>query len=186
VILQNGCNVAHYCLLSTVTLCYTASQTYCFVAYKPYRMLQQPWSLAPESVITSHRSCSNYTGYQYDSGLQGAQQPGTTVSVRRFPASCHHRPPPGSIIRQFQVHHHCYQFTSWRSNIRCCRTTPLEQSSYKCRSTWFVLGHLPPQTENVLSCSRHQRLVTLAFRRCIQIFLTYLFTYLFICNVILY
>jgi len=59
-----------------------------------------------------------------------------------------------SNIGQFQVHHHRYQLTSWRSNIRCCRTTSLEQTSYTCPSTWFFLGHLSPQTENVFNCSR--------------------------------
>jgi len=69
--------------------------------------------------------------------------------------------------------------TIWRSNIRCCQTTPLEQNSYACASTWFVLAHLPPQTENVFNCSTHQRLVTVAFRCCVQIFLlTYLANYL--------
>jgi len=38
----------------------------------------------------------------------------------------------------FQVHNHLYQFTSWRSSIRCSRTTPLEQSPYTCPSTWFL------------------------------------------------
>jgi len=54
-----------------------------------------------------------------------------------------------------------------RSSIHCCWTTPLEQSSYTCPLTWFILGHLPPQTENVLNCSRHQCLVTVTFRRCV-------------------
>jgi len=49
--------------------------------------------------------------------------------------------------------------------------TPLEQSSYTCPSIWFVLGHLPLQSEN---CSSHQRLVTLAFRRCEEFFFTLL------------
>ena len=39
----------------------------------------------------------------------------------------------------------------------------------------IFLGHLLPQTENNFDCSRHQRLVTIAFRRCVHIFLlTYL------------
>ena len=42
-----------------------------------------------------------------------------------------------------------HQFTSWRSSIRCCLTMPLEHSFYTCPSTWFVLGHLPPQIEKV-------------------------------------
>ena len=42
----------------------------------------------------------------------------------------------------------------------------------------FVVAHVPPKTENVLVCSRHQRLVTVVFRRCVQInLLTYLLTY---------
>jgi len=45
-------------------------------------------------------------------------------------ASCHRQAPSASIIRQFQVHYHWYQFTSWRSSTHCCWTTPLEQSSY--------------------------------------------------------
>ena len=84
---------------------------------------------------------------------------------------CQHRAPSASIIRQFQAHCHLYQFTSW---IRAFAAAgPRHWNSLP--STWFVLGHLPPQTENVFNCSRHQRLVTVAFRRCVQIFLlTYL------------
>ena len=48
-----------------------------------------------------------------------------------------------------------------------------------CPSTWFVIGRLAPQTENVFNCSRHQRLVTVAFRCCVQIFLL---TYLLVCS----
>jgi len=87
-----------------------------------------------------------------------------------------------SIIRQFQVQYHWYQFTSWKSNIRCCRTTPLEQSSYTRPSTWCVLGHFWPQTEHVFNCSRHQRLVTVVFRRCVHILLL---TYLLQCRFII-
>jgi len=73
-------------------------------------------------------------------------------------------------------HYHWYQFMPWRSSICCCWTTPLEKSSYTCPSTWFVLGHLPSQTENVFHCLRHQPLASVAFRRCVQIFLlTYLY-----------
>jgi len=66
---------------------YMAFPTSCSGAYRPYRMLQHAWSLAPEGVTTSPRSCSNYTGYQYDSewnlsSLSCAQQPGATTSVR--------------------------------------------------------------------------------------------------------
>jgi len=44
---------------------------------------------------------------------------------------------------------------------------------------WFIVGHVPPKTENVFVCSRHQHLVTVVFRRCVQInLLTYLLTYL--------
>jgi len=42
-------------------------------------------------------------------------------------------------------------------------------------SAWFVVGHVLPKTENVFVCSSHQRLVTVVFRRCVQInLLTYL------------
>jgi len=44
----------------------------------------------------------------------------------------------------------------------------------RCPSTSFVLGHLLPQSGNVFNSSRHQHSVTVAFRRCVQIFfLTY-------------
>jgi len=68
--------------------------------------------------------------------------------------------------------------TSWRSSIRCCRTTALEQSSYTCPSTWFVLVHLPPQSEKVFNCSRHQRLVTVVFGAVGLYKFPYLLTYL--------
>jgi len=97
-----------------------------------------------------------------------------------LPASCLHWAPSASIVKQFQKHYHSYQFTSRRLSICCCRTTPLQQSSYSCPSTWSVLGHLPPQIKNVFNCSRHQRLVTLAFRCCVQIFFL---TYLSLCAV---
>ena len=87
---------------------------------------------------------------------------GTTVSVRRLPARCHHRAPPASIIRQFSVHCHLYQFTSWTASIRCCWTMPLERSSYTHvrrldlsldtlrRKLKTYLGHLfEAQTTNV-------------------------------------
>ena len=45
-----------------------------------------------------------------------------TTGRRQLPSSC----------RQFQVQYHWYQFTSWRSSIRCFRITPLEKSSYIC------------------------------------------------------
>jgi len=39
--------------------------------------------------------------------------------------------------------------------------------------------YVPPKTENVFVCSRHRRLVTVVFRRCVQInLLTYLLTYI--------
>ena len=95
----------------------------------------------------------------------------TTISARQLPARCHHRAPLASIIRQFQLHYHLYQFTSWTASIHCCQTMPLGQSSYACPSTWFVLGHLLPQIENVFNGSRHQRLLTDTLRHCAQIFL---------------
>ena len=59
--------------------------------------------------------------------------------------------PSATITRQFQVHDHLYQFTSWRSSIHCCQTTSLEQSCYTCPSTWFVLGHLLPKLKMYLT-----------------------------------
>jgi len=54
--------------LSSVRCGISDCPTYmCSGVYRPYRMLQHAWSLAPEGVTTSPRSCSNYTGYQYDS-----------------------------------------------------------------------------------------------------------------------
>ena len=51
-----------------------------------------------------------------------------------LPARCHHWAPSASIIRQFQVH--CRWYSSCLgSGIRCCLTTPLEQSSYTYLST---------------------------------------------------
>ena len=44
-----------------------ASPTSCSGVYRPFRTLQHAWSLAPVGVTTSPLSCSNYTGYQYDS-----------------------------------------------------------------------------------------------------------------------
>jgi len=67
--------------------------------------------------------------------------------ILKLPARCHHWAPSALIIWQFQVHYCSYQFTSWRSSIRCCQTT----YSYTCPSTWFVLGHLPPQKKMYLS-----------------------------------
>jgi len=92
-------------------LFYTTFPTSCSGAYRPYRMLQHAWSLAPEGVTTSPRSCSNYTGYQYDSewnlsSLSCAQQPGATTSVRWLPARCYHRAGAVSFNHQFQVHNH--------------------------------------------------------------------------------
>ena len=42
--------------------------------------------------------------------------------------------------------------------------------THVCRLDSF-LGHFLLETENVFNCSRHQRLVTVAFRRCVKIFL---------------
>jgi len=148
-------------------------------------MLQHTWSLAPEGVTTSPRSCSNYTGYQYDSEWNLCS---VSWSTRRS-TTWHHRicqmiaswfTSPGAVIHDHQtlsVHYHLHQFTSWRWSFLCCRTTPLEHSSYTCPPSWFVFAHIPPQTKNVFNCSRHQHLVTVAFRRCVQ---TFLLTYKFI------
>ena len=86
-------------------------------------------------------------------------------------------PFPCTSLHQTLFQVHCRWYSSCLgSDIRCCLTTPLEQSSYTYLSTRFVLGHLPRQTENVFNCSRHQRSVTVDFRCCVQIFLlTYLF-----------
>jgi len=85
---------------------------------------------------------------------------------------------PHSVAASSLNNRHCSDAVRWRSSIRCCQTTPLEQSSYTRPSTWFVFGHLPPQTVNVFNCWRHQCLVTVACRRCVQIFLlNYLLTY---------
>ena len=93
-------------------LFYTAFPTSCSGAYRPYRMLQHAWSLAPEGVTTSPRSCSNYTGYQYDSewnlsSLSCAQQPAPPhLSDDWQLVVTTGRAPSASIIRQFQVHYH--------------------------------------------------------------------------------
>jgi len=62
------------------------------------------------------------------------------------------------------------------SNIHCCWTVLSEQSCFTCPSTWFLLGHLPLQTENIVNCSRHQCLVTAAFSHCTNIVRTYILT----------
>jgi len=44
----------------------------------------------------------------------------------------------------------------------------------------LVLGNLSPETKNVFNCSRHQRLVTFAFRCCVQTFvLSYIISFPF-------
>jgi len=52
----------------------------------------------------------------------------------------------------------------------CCRTAPLEWSSHM--SVGLICPwHFLLENENVFNCSRHQRLVTVAFRCCVKIFL---------------
>jgi len=84
------------------------SPTSCFGAYRPYRMLQHTWSLAPVGVTTSPLSCSNYTGYQYDSEWNLSS---LSWSTRRSTA-WHHRicqtipsslPPPGAVSFDHQT-----------------------------------------------------------------------------------
>ena len=100
-----------------------------------------------------------------------------------------------------------YIRASWRIRLKLCTLVPpdeydelmlasahlspqpkwqIDRFSLFCAShgikslyfTRFVVAHVPPKTENVLVCSRHQRLVTVVFRRCVQInLLTYLLTY---------
>ena len=75
------------------------------------------------------------------------------------------------------MHSHKHKYTSGWSGFCCSRTTILERSPSSSPSAWFVVGHVLPKTENVFVCSRHQRLVTVAFRCCVQInLLTYLLT----------
>jgi len=60
----------------------------------------------------------------------------------------------------------------WAGN---CVTAYMFTSCQGCNPlAWFVVGHVPLKTENVFVCSRHQRLVTVVFRCCVQInLLTY-------------
>jgi len=73
----------------------------------------------------------------------------------------------------------CDRNESGEAISRVFLTLELQKSSFKFVK--FVLGLLTSQTENVFNCLRHQRLVTVAFRLCVQIFwLTFLLTYLLI------
>jgi len=99
-------------------------------------------------------------------GLQGSQRPVTTVFVRWLPAR-YWSSSSSSVVEQFQVLNYEHQFKSRRSYIFCCRTKNLEQSAYTTPSAWFVTWQFLPKAENVFCCSRYQRLVTVAFRRCV-------------------
>jgi len=87
-----------------------------------------------------------------------------SVFVRRLPARCRlGSSSSSSVVGQFQVLNYEHQFTSRQSCIFCCWTKNLEQSDYTSPSACQFL----PEAEKVFCCSRHQRLVTVAFRRCI-------------------
>jgi len=96
-----------------------------------------------------------------------------------MPGNFHYQALLASIIRQFHssalslVPVHILRdpaFTAAEVDPCLWNSLPTQ-----CPSTWFVLGHHPPQNENVFYCSRNQRLVTVAFSCCVQIFsLTYL------------
>jgi len=68
--------------------------------------------------------------------------------VRRLPASYRQWAPSASIIRQFQVHHHFLPVPVFGDRAFAAAGPRLwNKSSYTCPSTWFLRGHLPPQTE---------------------------------------
>jgi len=98
---------------------------------------------------------------------QGVQRPGITVSVRWLSACSLHQSAIALIIRQFQVHYYQHKFMSWWSDIRCCRAVTVEQSVHTRPSAGIDNGQFLTETENVSNCSRHQRPVTVGYRRCV-------------------
>ena len=106
-------------------------------------------------------------------GVQGATRSPACVSGGRLPTCvCH-----WTLTTAFVGHRHvpsaANQHTSWRSFIRCCWTTRMEQSA----NPTARVGHY---TRKISTCTQSghwqlQRRVTVFFVHCVQI---YLFTYL--------
>jgi len=162
-----------------------AFPTSCSGVGRPYKMLQHAWLLTPEGVTTSRRSCSNYTLVTSTTAC------GINLAVLVYKTlnnlaslylsdNCQlvatNWAPSASIIRKFQVHHNWYQFT---------HVFGIEHSLLPDHVFGTVFLHMSvdlicPRTSattNVCNCSRYQRLVTLAFSSCVQMFLlTYLLT----------
>jgi len=158
-----------WCTDNVKSLLYMASPTSCSGAYRPYRMLQHAWSPAPEGATTSQfrsvlqklhwlpvRQRAEFKlavlVYKALNNLAPPYLSPQRTAIPFFtfflqlPACCRHRAPSASIIRQFQVHHHWYQFTSWRSSIRCCLTTPLEQTVFLLMSVDLISPWTPSAT----------------------------------------
>ena len=157
-----------------------APPTSCSGAYRMYRMLQHAWSLAPKGVTTPVLQQLQY-GYQYDrkwnfSSLSWSARCSTTCHHRICETNASSLPPPSAISFDHQtpslslVPVHAMEIEHLLLLDHAFGKVFLHMLS-----TWFVLGHLPSQTENVFHCLRHQPLASVAFRRCVQIFLlTYL------------
>jgi len=134
---------------------------------------------------TSHRSCSNHTGYQNDiewnlSSLLWSTWRSTTWHHRIRQTIASYLPQPGAVSFDHQT-------ISNALSLVPVHVLEIEHSLlpdhvfgtvFLHTSVYFVFGNLPSQSENVFNYPRHQRLVTLAFRRCVH-FLKLTFTYLY-------
>jgi len=127
------------------------------VTYRPYRMLQHAWSLAPKGVTTSPRSCSNYTGYQYDSQWNLNSLPWST----RRSTTWHHRicqvtasslPSPGAVSLDHQKISSTLSLVPVHVLEIKHLTMRLEQFSYRCPDDihYQMLKHLSSEVLNTL------------------------------------
>jgi len=73
---------------------------------------------------------------------------------------------------------------SWRSLIRCCWTSSMEQLSTELRESDIVLGQFRRALKRIFGYWQSQRRVSVFFVRCVWTgVLTYLLTYHDVCGV---
>jgi len=132
----------------------------CSGVYRPYRMLQYAWSLAREGVTTSPRSWATTLV------LPVRQRVEFKLAVLVYKAPNNLASPYLSDDCQLVATTGRCQLRS-SDNFSCtmtCSSSRLGDRAFaaagprQCPSTWFIIGHLLPQTENLLNCSRKQRL----------------------------